>query len=127
MGSVLRVSFQDRRRARPLLKSGQSFAWRFSHASRPAHGMLQAMQQPAETRVLPRPASFAGLLAALAAPAQSRSPASLAARSEGLLPRNDDGLEDDVATLSYERALRAHPRYGSAGATDQSLTQCRHI
>ncbi len=74
------------------------------------------MQQPAETRAtgdrslppgresapLPGAPSFAGLLA------------SLAARSEGPpSPWNDDGLEDDVATLSYERALRTHPRYGS--------------
>jgi predicted DNA binding CopG/RHH family protein len=33
---------------------------------------------------------------------------------------SEDGLEDDVATLSYERALRAHARYRT---TDQSLTQ----
>jgi predicted DNA binding CopG/RHH family protein len=32
---------------------------------------------------------------------------------------SDDGLEDDIATLSYERALRAHGRYRS---TIQPLT-----
>jgi hypothetical protein len=88
--------------------------------------MLQAMQQPAETRAagdrssqpgrestpLPGAPSFAGLLASLAS--RSKEPPSR---------WNDDGLEDDVATLSYERALRTHPRYGSTGATGQSLTQ----
>lgn len=28
---------------------------------------------------------------------------------------SDDGLEDDIATLSYERALRAHARYRTSG------------
>ena len=61
-------------------------------------GMLQAMQQT--TANLPSPASpsFAGLLASLAAPT----------------PRtawNNDDLAEDVATLRYEHALRAHARY----------------
>jgi hypothetical protein len=56
-----------------------------------------------------------GLLAALAAPASAaadRPPA-----------WNDDGLADDVATLSYERALRTHARYKAADPSDRSLTQ----
>jgi hypothetical protein len=48
----------------------------------------------------PAASSFAGLLAALAEPAKKKPPA-----------RNEDGLADDVATLSYERALRTHARY----------------
>lgn len=52
-------------------------------------------------------ASFAGLLAALVTPkAQPRS------GLDDLL----DGLEDDVATLSYERALQTHGRYKAADA-----------
>jgi hypothetical protein len=89
--------------------------------------MFQAMQQPAEKsgppgdgslslgwELAPSPttSSFAGMLAALAAPAQKRGPT-----------WSDDGLEDDVATLSYEHALRAHARYRPAGAGDRSLTQ----
>ncbi|MGA3372715.1 MAG: hypothetical protein ABSC48_13245 [Terracidiphilus sp.] len=84
------------------------------------------MQQAAETRAsgdrssplgwqsLPSPTSpdFADLLAALAA--RTKEPASA---------WNEDGLEDDVAILSYERALRSHTRYGSSAPTDQSLTQ----
>jgi hypothetical protein len=65
--------------------------------------MLQAMQQIAERTSTPVAPSFAGLLAALAepgAPVAERAPV-----------WNDDGLADDVATLSYERALRAHTRY----------------
>lgn len=65
----------------------------------------------------PSPASpsFAGLLAALAAPAQNSAPA-----------WNDDELADDVATLSYERALRAHSRYQNvapADLTDRALLE----
>jgi predicted DNA binding CopG/RHH family protein len=59
------------------------------------------MQQ--QTGFTPAPmaaSSFAGILAALAAPESKRVPA-----------WNDDDLEDDVATLSYEKALRAHARY----------------
>jgi hypothetical protein len=36
---------------------------------------------------------------------------------------NDDDLADDVATLSYERALRAHTRYRSASLPDPLFTQ----
>ena len=75
--------------------------------------MLQAMQQPAE---IPPSPNFAGLLASLAAPAQKSASAWSGERA-------DDGLEDDFATLSYERALRAHARYRTAGPADQSLTQ----
>jgi hypothetical protein len=35
---------------------------------------------------------------------------------------NDDDPADDVATLSYERALRAHSRYRAADLNDTSLT-----
>ena len=53
------------------------------------------------------PATFAGLLAALAEPAQKPSPA-----------WSDEDLADDVATLSYENALRTHARYPSAPLAD---------
>jgi hypothetical protein len=73
--------------------------------------MLQTMQQPADPAPSPISPNFAGLLAALAAPDHKPAPAW------------DDELRDDVATLSYERALRTHARYRSAGPTDRSLTQ----
>ena len=73
------------------------------------------MQQPAAATPAPPSHSFAELLAALAGPAQQSTPA-----------WNDDGLADDYATLSYERALRAHSRHRSADpyepASDSSLT-----
>jgi hypothetical protein len=74
--------------------------------------MLQAMPQTAT----PSPASpsFAGLLAALALPAS--------ATAEGAPAWNDDDLADDVATLSYERALRAHSRYQHAVPSDRDPT-----
>ena len=73
------------------------------------------MQQLLESAPSLSSSSFAGLLAALAAPppaATTRDP-----------DWNDDGLEDDVATLSYERALRAHARYRTGDLSDRSLTQ----
>ncbi len=80
--------------------------------------MLHPMQQAAQTHgtsgsrtplpgweAEPSPTSstFAGLLAALAEPEEKPLPA-----------WNDEGLADNVATLSYERALRAHARYRPA-------------
>jgi len=73
------------------------------------------MQQPAE--ISPSP-NFAGLLASLAAPAPAHEPS-----SAWPAERTDDGLEDDFATLSYERALRAHARYRPTSLADQSFTQ----
>lgn len=58
--------------------------------------------------------SFAGLLAALTAP-----PATKPAKAGW----DDDGLADDVATLSYENALRAHGRYRAGERDDRSLTE----
>jgi hypothetical protein len=83
---------------------------------RQLRGILQTMPQTAT----PSPASpsFAGLLAALAAPAS--------AAAERAPVWNDDELADDVATLSYERALRAHSRYrhaAPADLTDRSLLE----
>jgi len=70
------------------------------------------MQHPAEVAPSTGSSSFAGMLAALAAPAQKRN--------QGW---SDDGLEEDVATLSYERALRTHARYRPADPSDYSLNQ----
>ena len=58
------------------------------------------MQQAEAAPPSPTSTSFASLLAALAAPAPKPAPA-----------WSEDELSDDVATLSYERALRAHARY----------------
>jgi hypothetical protein len=71
--------------------------------------MLLCMQQPATNSPSPAPPSFAGLLASLTAPT----------------PRtawNNDDLAEDVATLSYEHALRAHARYKSADPGDPAMT-----
>lgn len=64
--------------------------------------MLPRMQQES-LDTTPDAAGFAGLLAALTA-CRSRN-------SDNL-----DGLADDVATLSYERALHTHARYKPAAA-----------
>lgn len=70
------------------------------------------MQQPA-TQLPPGSHTFAGMLAAFTAPAQQHK------RAWG-----DSDVEDDVVSLSYERALRAHARYRSPDLpTDTSLAQ----
>jgi len=89
--------------------------------------MLHTMQLPTATRApsdrssspewesapSPSPASFAGILEALAAPAQPSKE----------LEWNNDDLADDVATLSYENALKTHARYRTSQVSDRSLTQ----
>ncbi len=66
--------------------------------------MLQPMQEPdAANTPSATTANFASLLAALTAPAPK--PAT---------EWNEDGLAEDIATLSYEQALRTHTRYRSA-------------
>ena len=61
--------------------------------------MLQGMQQQATSVPSANPASFAGLLASLTAPAKKPAAA-----------WSDEGLADDFATISYESALRSHAR-----------------
>jgi len=68
--------------------------------------MLHAMQEPAQSLPSPISSSFAGLLATLTAP-QS-------AGADAAPPWNDGDLGEDVATLSYEQALRTHARYRPA-------------
>lgn len=58
--------------------------------------------QTAQGQPSPISSSFAGLLATLTAPPPDRA---------NTPPWNDEDLGEDVATLSYEQALRAHARY----------------
>ncbi len=58
------------------------------------------MQEQAATSPSSITGNFASLLAAFAAPAEKPEPG-----------WNEDGLADDIATLSYEQALRTHARY----------------
>jgi hypothetical protein len=72
------------------------------------------MQQSAQTQPSPTTSSFAGLLAALALPsrdAADRDPAS-----------SGSDVGEDVETLSYERALRAHARYKPVDRSDWPQT-----
>jgi hypothetical protein len=64
------------------------------------------MQSPATSASSP-PSSFAGFLAALAQP--DRAPADRGAAQAPIW--TDELLADDVATISYEQALRTHGRY----------------
>ncbi len=72
--------------------------------------MLLSMEQPSGAEPSSNASTFAGLLAALTAPRHEPPPA-----------WNDDDLADDVATLTYERALRAHARYRPADFDDPPL------
>jgi hypothetical protein len=65
------------------------------------------MQQSIAAQPSASPSSFAGLLAAFTQPESKKTP-----------EWNDDGLADDVTTISYERALRAHARYKPADSGD---------
>jgi predicted DNA binding CopG/RHH family protein len=68
------------------------------------------MQQTNTNSTTPVSPSFAGLLAALTAPAPRNA-------------WNTDDLADDVATLSYEHALRAHARYKAPNSGDWAREQ----
>lgn len=98
------------------------------------------MQQPTETRApgdrstlqgwetapSPTSSSFARMLTALATPAQAPESPENGAPSTRWRPTpswNEDDLADDVATLSYESALKAHARYRPSQVSDQSLLQ----
>jgi len=65
--------------------------------------MLHAMQQPDQSLPSPISSSFAGLLATLTAPPS--------ASADSVPLWNDGDLGEDVATLTYEQALRTHVRY----------------
>lgn len=88
--------------------------------------MLQTMPQSTASEPAPSSSNFASLLAALATPAQPSSGIpSDRSKSRGEKPLSawdDADLEDDIATLSYERALRANACYCPVSA-DQPLTQ----
>ena len=79
---------------------------------------MQTAAEPSSTTV--NNSSFAGLLASLATPA-----------SVGPPPKaepgwDDDALADDVASISYERALRTHARSRSAELGTPAADSSRH-
>jgi len=76
--------------------------------------MLRSMQQPAQTQPTSTAESFAGLLATLASPSREEPDRDSVFDSSG--------LGEDVATLSYERALRAHARYKPEERDDWKAT-----
>jgi mobilization protein NikA len=91
----------------PRLEFAGRFARNFlkvcQHLSRYARDMEAAAYNPEI------PSSFAGALAAFAAEAPGAGDKSAAS--------NGDGLADDVATLSYENALRARSRFKAADSS----------
>jgi hypothetical protein len=88
--------------------------------------MLHDMEQTTASASTSAAPNFASLLAALATPGKpsgSDGDEALSQKKEPAPAWNDDALEDDVITLSYERALRANARYRPEEATGRSLTQ----
>jgi len=77
--------------------------------------MLTPMQLRAQAAPHPNSSSFAGMLAALASSANNGPTWS------------NEALEDDVVTLSYERALKAHARYKPANPGDRPLTAASDV
>jgi hypothetical protein len=77
------------------------------------------MEPAVQAQPSPKPANFAGLLASLALPlreADHRSP-----------EWSTDDLGEDVATLSYERALQAHARYRPADCAEWKATPAAEV
>ena len=107
------VPFRNRQRFLPIRESFGSGAREISHARGPPRRMLQPMQEPAESSPSLSAASFASLLASLAAPAPEpvRDP-------EPAPAPNCDAFAEDICTLSYEQALRAHARYRPADVAE---------
>jgi hypothetical protein len=77
--------------------------------------MLRCMQQPAQSPPSTATANFAAMLAVLASPSPEDS---VAAKTS-----SKSDLGDDVVTLSYDRALRAHARYKPADKNNWPLTR----
>lgn len=73
------------------------------------------MQPPVQAQPSPNSSSFAGLLASLALPHPPENSTPLPLWSNG-------DLGEDVATISYESALRAHARYRSADRDEWQKT-----
>jgi hypothetical protein len=73
------------------------------------------MQPPVQAQPSPSASSFAGLLASLTSPNQPENNSHLPLWS-------DANLGEDVATISYESALRAHARYRLADRDDWQKT-----
>jgi predicted DNA binding CopG/RHH family protein len=120
----LLISFQDMRQACSFLESAQPLDGKFLTLVAQPRDMLHAMQQPTASAPAATSPSFAALLATLAAPAQSPGDRPLPEEQRPASAWSDDDLADDVATLSYESALKAHARYHP---TDQSLTQAASL
>jgi hypothetical protein len=91
--------------------------------------MLQAMQQTDTPSPSSTAASFAGFLAKLTISEASEQQTGVP--GDGFLPPgsrpapawNDDELADDVATLSYEQALRTDARYTATDPADFTVAQ----
>ena len=110
---VRAVPFRNRRRFLPIREFLGSGAHKIPHARGPPQRMLQPMQEPAESSPSFSAASFARVLASLAAPepepVREPEPASAPDR---------DAFAEDICTLSYEQALRAHARYRPADVAE---------
>lgn len=100
---IIPISIRKSGAALPDSGSRGASDWKILTHRAARRAILQPMQQPAPTQPSPNVSSFAGLLASLAAPPPEPA--------EDELLWNTSDLGEDVATLSYERALRAHARY----------------
>lgn len=87
-------------------------ALKFAQVRIELRSMLHSMQEQIASPTPQTAHDFAGLLAALAA-----------AKSKELPAWNEEELPQDVAILSYERALRKHARYRSGDANGIIATQ----
>jgi hypothetical protein len=96
----------------PFLEPLHNFPWEISHVIAKTADMLLSMQQSGSASTPPNLAGFASLLSSLMAPSSA---------AKTVPAWNDEELAEDVATLSYESALRSHSRYSSKGEEEASL------
>jgi hypothetical protein len=81
--------------------------------------MLPSMPRTAAAPEPPKSSSFASLLAGFAALTDKTKTSGEGSPSKHKSTSwNDDALEDDVAVISYEQALRTHKRTRSYGSAD---------
>lgn len=97
------MPFREWHRVSPDLGLRRHLPWRFLTGRRKDGDKLRDMQQSGQVQPSPASRSFAGLLASLAAPRTEAA--------DAIPAWNDRDLGEDVATLSYESALRTHARY----------------
>ena len=109
---MLDFGFHSGRCRKDILNSGND--WKLNRQYRGTGVQVERIFQGMESPARPdssSASSFAGFLAALAQPDRAAADRASSQPSTDAHTWNDELLAEDVATLSYEQALRVHARY----------------